>query len=335
MKRKRTRRAVLLLLFLAPVCGEIMSTSAPPVEFFQPVSLVFLVALYGCGALLIREVVRRWNQGWMSIFLLGMAYGIYEEGIVVRSFFDPTWMDLGILAEYGRWLGVNWVWTLWLTIFHAIISITIPIALVELVFPTLRDELWLGKRGMIIAALPFLGMTAIGPLFGMKASWFALLASATAMGFLALLAYFAPRRAGDTADVVKPSRPGRIMAQGFFLMTALFLTFMALPEMGIPVLLTMALGTSLVFFGIRRIRRSGGAAWRDLHRWAAAAGVLLPWLIIDVIAWLDNPNRPDDTSGMALFAVLAFVLLMALGWRISRREKKLKVERFDGVLDAA
>ncbi|MCD6244170.1 MAG: hypothetical protein J7J65_02910 [Candidatus Korarchaeota archaeon] len=51
------------------------------------------------------------------------AYGIVEEGVMTRSFFCPTWPDLGILAEYGRWIGVNWVWAIQLTIFHAVFSI--------------------------------------------------------------------------------------------------------------------------------------------------------------------------------------------------------------------
>src|ERR1700757_291271 len=65
---------------------------------------------------------------------------------MVRSFFSPTWKDLGLLASYGRWLGVNWVWAEWLTIFHAIFSITIPIFLVELTFPKVRAQIWLSSR---------------------------------------------------------------------------------------------------------------------------------------------------------------------------------------------
>mgnify|MGYP001154199992 CR=1 FL=1 len=100
---------IITLLLLSPLCGELLSSSSPPVEFFNPSTLLLFGALYGCGALLIREVVHRWNKGWASIFILGMAYGIFEEGVVVRSFFNPAWMDLGILGMYGRWMGVNWV----------------------------------------------------------------------------------------------------------------------------------------------------------------------------------------------------------------------------------
>ena len=82
--------------------------------------------------------------------ILGAAYGIVEEGIMVRSFFNPTWKDLGVLGTYGRWLGTNWVWAEWLMIYHAIFSITIPIFLTELTFPESKTRIWLSNRMRII-----------------------------------------------------------------------------------------------------------------------------------------------------------------------------------------
>jgi hypothetical protein len=84
----------LLLLLLAPAIGELLSGSSPPLEFFFPPSLILLALMYGCGALVCREMVVRWGKGWLSLLLLGIAYGIYEEGIVLRSFFNSAWQDL-------------------------------------------------------------------------------------------------------------------------------------------------------------------------------------------------------------------------------------------------
>lgn len=130
--------------------GEVLSGSTPPLAFINPISLIFLGSLYGSGALLVRDYARRWGKRWRSILLLGAAYGIVEEGILVRSFFNPQWKDLGILGSYGRWLGVNWVWAEWLAIYHAIFSIAIPIFLVELTFPQSRNQLWLSKNSRIL-----------------------------------------------------------------------------------------------------------------------------------------------------------------------------------------
>jgi hypothetical protein len=125
----------IVLFLLAPVCGELLSSSAPPLEFFNPLTFATLCLLYGGGAVLVRELAFRWRKGWVSILILGAAYGVIEEGLMVKSFFDPNWMDIGILGSYGRWLGVNWVWTVELTIYHAVISIGIPILITTLLFP--------------------------------------------------------------------------------------------------------------------------------------------------------------------------------------------------------
>ncbi len=171
----------LVLFFLAPAIGELLSGSAPPVEFFNPFSILLLSALYGSGALLARELALRWGKRWPTILTLGLAYGIVEEGLMVKSFFDPAWMDLGLLGVYGRWAGVNWVWAVMLTLYHAVVSIAIPIMLVELIYPGQRDEPWLGRRGMRTVSI-LLGMDV-------------------------LIRIFAPDRLPSTADPL-PRHPG-------------------------------------------------------------------------------------------------------------------------------
>jgi len=109
--RARQNIPIITLVLLSPVIAELLSGSAPPLEFFHPFGFIVLVGLYGGGVLIVRELCIKWGKGWGSILLLGAAYGIIEEGLAVKSFFDPNWMDLGILGTYGRWLGVNWVWS--------------------------------------------------------------------------------------------------------------------------------------------------------------------------------------------------------------------------------
>ena len=141
----------LALFFIAPIFGELFSGSSPLNEYINPVTFITLSLLYGCGAIIVRELAIRWKKGWLSIFILGAAYGIYEEGILVQSFFDPGWVDLGDLAVYGRVAGVNWVWTEHLTVFHMLISIAASIAFVEALYPEHRVARWVTSRGWWIA----------------------------------------------------------------------------------------------------------------------------------------------------------------------------------------
>lgn len=142
---------IIILILLSPILAEILSNSSPPAEFFQPHIFLILVAMYGSGVLIVRELSLKWNKGWLSILLLGAAYGIVEEGLIAKSFFDPNWVDLGILGTYGRWLEVNWLWTVGLIIFHAVYSIAIPILIFHFLFPYLKKERLLKTKGLVIS----------------------------------------------------------------------------------------------------------------------------------------------------------------------------------------
>jgi hypothetical protein len=63
---------------------------------------------------------------------------------MVRSFFDPNFPDVAGLGSYARVLGVNWIWSLDLIIFHAVYSIALPNLLVDLLFPRARECTWTG-----------------------------------------------------------------------------------------------------------------------------------------------------------------------------------------------
>src|SRR5437667_292080 len=88
------RRPLLALILLSPVIAEMLSGSTPPLEWLNPIAALLLIWLYGAGVLVMRETAVRWKTGWPSILLLGAAYGIIEEALEVKSFFDPAWMVL-------------------------------------------------------------------------------------------------------------------------------------------------------------------------------------------------------------------------------------------------
>src|SRR2546430_2662031 len=131
---------ILFLLLLTPGIPEYLSASSQvTLLVFNPI-LFFLflganIGLYGSGVILIREAMIRWKKGWASVFLLGVAYGIVEEGLALWTLFNPIAQPVGVLGVYGHWLGVNWVWTVGLLIFHSVYMIGLPIFLFGLVFP--------------------------------------------------------------------------------------------------------------------------------------------------------------------------------------------------------
>jgi hypothetical protein len=158
----RRNRPALALLLLAPSIPELLTGSTPVSElFYNPIGFVvgfaLDIALYGTGALLIREFSVYFRKGWASILLLGAAYGIAEEGFEVHTFFQPSGSPVGALGSYGHLFGVNWLWALTLTIFHATYSIALPILLVRLWFPQVQDDRWLDRPTTTLLSVLFVG----------------------------------------------------------------------------------------------------------------------------------------------------------------------------------
>ncbi len=144
-------KPILILFILSPLIAELLFGSTPASRSFQ---LIFEAFFYGSAVLLIREFARRYNLGWTSIIILGIAFGIIEECILLQSAFNPNF--LGNDLSFGRTKGVNWVWAEYIIGYHAIWSITIPILITELLFPGKSSKPWLSKMGIAIMTIIYL-----------------------------------------------------------------------------------------------------------------------------------------------------------------------------------
>ncbi len=304
-------RPILFLFILSPAVGELLSGSSPPLEFFNPITFLILGSLYGSGALLVREYARRWGKGWRSILLLGAAYGIIEEGILVRSFFDPNWVDLGILGTYGRWLGVNWVWAEWLTIYHAIFSITIPILLVELYYPEYRAQRWLSPKQLRVFQTVFIGVTLFGLVgFPYYAPELVIWLPACLIS-VALLAWYAKRIPNSF-----PVQAGlnvswrKLIPLGFSVPLAFFFLFYS-TLIPIPAI-TMLVGVFGVLGYERILRRWASQGFTDLQRLGLVGGALGFFMFFDSILEING------MFGMSAVGVAFLIFIFKLRKRISR-----------------
>ena len=144
--RPRNRRAALLLAVLAPIVAEVSLGSIPLTKFWV---IPIFVPIYGAGALFIREVVRRTGGGFANLLIMGVAYGLVEEGLALQSLTSP---HLYGTAEWApRVFGVNTAYTQLNLVYHAVFSVAVPIALVEFAFARHGTAPYL-RRGGVIAA---------------------------------------------------------------------------------------------------------------------------------------------------------------------------------------
>jgi hypothetical protein len=322
--QRRTWPAILTLYMLAPIMGEVLSWSTPPLALIlDPTKLIFEPALYGSGAIVIREIVRRTHGDWGNILVLGAAYGVLEEGIDVQTWFNPA--GLHGLGIYGRAWDVNWVWAMGLTVFHMVCSITIPIILTEALFPDRADQPWLGKIGRRWLVAWFVVTTVLGALgygfiLGKKAGYFhpPFPQYLLAVGITAAL-FVLGRRLAFPAPAQRSSRqPPRLWTArlaAFAATAVFFLAFYGLPSLVPFAPTTIAVLSLIVLLAALQARAwAMRPGWNDAHRLALASGVTSFWLVVSPVFFV---------TGLPLVALAFLILLILLARRAERKRQPL------------
>lgn len=180
------------MVAFAPFLAELVSGSTPPQAWILPPVFLVFMAIYGLSALVIREFALKIQGGPATILILGLAFGVVNEGMAAHSLFNPAWPDLGVLGSYGRWEGVNWLWSAWIVPFHAVWSISFPIFLVGQFWPESRSTRFLSDRWLAcLSVVPI--AAAVSTSFVFAGYSLTLVQWAGMFGAVGLLVYLARR----------------------------------------------------------------------------------------------------------------------------------------------
>src|SRR5215472_17210170 len=150
--RPRLAGSIWTLVLLSPFIAEVLSGSTRTSFLF-----VFVpeVMVWGVGALLCRELVRRWRAGGASLLLLGLSLSIAEEFIIQQTSLAPLPFP-GSHPDYGRMWGINLVYFLFMLGYESVWVVIIPVQVTELFFPRQATQAWFRKRGAVVASAVFL-----------------------------------------------------------------------------------------------------------------------------------------------------------------------------------
>ncbi len=294
------------LAVLAPLVGEYLLGN---VSIRELPALPFLVPMYGGGALLIREVARRTGRGWVTILVLGAAYGVLEPGIFDGSLFNPSFEGLDFTAGYVPALGFSPYYLLHFAAGHAVWSITIPIVLVEALAPGRRATPWLGTVGLAVTAIAYLAGGLLIQVSMRDSGDYhttAVQAAGTVLGAMALVvvAFLVGRREPVPAATPAP-RPLAVGVGAFVGSSAFFAT----PE-GWPGFMAGAALLAVAAVVVTRLSRRPG--WRHTHLLALAGGTLFTYAWGGfVLTWLKYRMDPVSFVGNAVFALGAVALVAA------------------------
>jgi len=319
----------LTLLLLAPIIAEVLMGATR-------ISVIYVlipeIMVWGCGALMIREAVRRWRAGWASMILLGLALAVAEECVIQQTSLAPL---VGVKHVYGRFFGVNWIYLLGLLVYECVWVVLVPVELTELLFPARRHQPWLRKRGLAISGIVFV--------IGSYIAWYAwtqrarpmvfhvpiyqppLLDIATALAVILLLILAAFRLRGVRllkAGKARPApRPWLVGLATFLLSLLCFLligfAYGAAPHL--PFWIAMVGGSVWAVFNLMLIRHwASSPDWCEMHRFALVFGALLASMSAGFMT-LAAGALPIDWIGKSVLNVLAVVLMIRLAQKLRLR----------------
>lgn len=150
-------------MILTPVTTELLSGNMVASQFFLPhIFLLLTTVVYGFPVLMLREIAVRRRLGIAGILLLGLAYGIFNEGIISKTYYGATNVPDANYNSYGFTCGVAFPWVISITLWHAFHSMLYPVMAIYYFFPEHRHSPWLNKRAIICMIVPTI---AIGLLF--------------------------------------------------------------------------------------------------------------------------------------------------------------------------
>ncbi len=150
-------KPILALLLATPFLTELLSGSLPASTFFQPQVYLFLVTVgYGFPVLVLREFAVRRQLSLAGLFILGMVYGIYNEGILAKTFYLAANVPVRTFDGYGYLCGMAIPWAITISIWHALHSFVYPLIAVNYFFPEHRQSHWLNNTAVVLLAIPVL-----------------------------------------------------------------------------------------------------------------------------------------------------------------------------------
>ncbi|MGA8114090.1 MAG: hypothetical protein WCA46_10555, partial [Actinocatenispora sp.] len=295
----------LVLVLLAPFIGEVLLGNT-----HSPIGYLFELPMYGGGALLVREVTRRTGRGWPTILLLGVAYGLVEEGLGDLTLWSPKWMGMRLL-DYGH-LGIGWPWWMHVLTLHAVFSIGVSVAVTEALFARRGSGPWLGRVGLTVTVVLFvLGTAGVNQagLWGYTLRWWQVGVTVALTAVFVVAAFLVPRRRGAATDTAAVPGVLPVALLGLVPASVFLLVYRLTPgTLDVPAVVPIAVHVVLMAVVVALVGRwSRRAAWTGTHRFALAAGAALAY------AWygfLLTGYTPQYELGQALYALIGIGVLV-------------------------
>jgi len=332
--RWQTVGPITTLIVLSPVLTELLMGKMHLSNLWL---LIPEMSVYGTAALLIREMTRRLRRNWGTMLVLGLAFAILEECVILQTSLTPQFFPPAFQDNFGWAFGVQWIYLTALLWYESVYAIVLPIYLTEMLFPARRESLWLDNRGLFITAGIFVlasigvwqlwarvGLQQYGPSTYQVSPLYIIAALIVSILIIVrILLRGSPSHTLEKANRHAP-RPWLVwlMAFGFGLVWFYLIALAFVPASTtnnasplIPIGIALAwIGTGLIV--LRHI--SSAVDWGDRQRLALIFGASVASMLGGVLFVL--ADQPIDIASKFAFDLIAIFLFIRLASRIRKQE---------------
>jgi hypothetical protein len=338
LKRWKNLAPIAVLIFLSPVIAELLTGTVHLTNLWL---LLPEMGVYGFAALMIREVVRRKGSGWGTILLLGIAFAIAEECVILQTSLTPQFFPPDFEKSFGWANGVQWIYLLAILWYESVYAIVFPIYLTEVLFPLKRDSLWLSRRGLFISGIILflasigvwqlwsrVGLQRFGPTT-YQVPPFYIVAAVGVITILVIVTLSFPKSTKhSTKNIRRAPAPWLvgILAFGFGLVWFLMIGLAFIPAVtfhGASPIVPMAIGLVWIGVGLSVVSRISTAAnWQDRHRLALIFGAIVASMVGGTMEVLKD--APVDIIGKFVLDLIATGLFIWFSVRVRKRRFEIK-----------
>ena len=307
------KRAALFLLLATGPLAEVLSTNVPLLTFLQPLPFLLVTLTYGVPVLLIRElaVARKLNP--LGVALLGLAYGILNEGVIAKTLTQPDGPPLYDFVGYGQVGMLQGGWTIFMIVWHSPHSVLYPILLCRWMFPDAVGRRWFASgwaRWLLYVLLLILaGLYALYFLNPVRSDFGIFLLYALATLVLVGLALRcrsgvqSPSSLGPAVHSVKPALLGACMI--------LFYFFQFWSPGHVPFVVFLAVSFGTIVFVAARMKRAGWRPLPDLLLFGLGDDLTFALLAASLAIVTGNNSLQAAVAG-AIFLVVFVWLIRAV-----------------------
>jgi len=123
-----------------------ITASTPASHWLNPVTCLMLVLAYGPPVLWLRELWVRGQLALPALFIMGIAYGLFNEGILAHTLTQIAGDPAKNFIGYDEWGGIHWAWASLILPWHGFNSVCFMVLLTHLFFPAHSRTPWLSDK---------------------------------------------------------------------------------------------------------------------------------------------------------------------------------------------